>query len=97
MVWKLKLQDTMMLNQKLDCKICLLNNVIACDCCEDEIHVLFNCSPYNDVRSLYVSSESSSLYDFVKWMKIDNHYNIVNLANFVYSIYNIRKQLLDVI
>ena len=76
------------------CKICLLNNVVAC---EDEIHVLFNCSAYNDVRSLYVSSESSSLYDFVKWMKSDNHYNIVNLANFVYSIYKIRKQLLDVI
>ena len=74
------------------CKLCLLCNVMAI---EDEVHVLFHCSSYKDIRSLYSSSEPSNLYDFVSWMNSNNHDHIVNLANFVYSIFKIRKQLLD--
>jgi hypothetical protein len=74
------------------CKLCLLENVTAI---EDEIHVLFHCSAYKEIRESYNFSTYSTLFDFVTLMKNNDQNVIVNLANFIYSMFKIRNCLFD--
>ena len=77
------------------CKLCTRHNVVAV---EDEIHVMFNCDAYNDIRNLYIDREAltcANEYNFIKLMNADNTDCIVKLANFVSYMFKVRQQLYD--
>ena len=77
------------------CKSCRRHNVVAV---ENEIHVMFNCEAYNDIRNLYIDRDAltcANEYNFIKLMNADNTDCIVKLANFVSYMFKIRQQLYD--
>ena len=62
------------------CKLCTRPNVVAV---EDEIHVMFNCDAYNDIRNLYIERDAltcANEYNFIKLMNANNTDCIVKLA-----------------
>ena len=77
------------------CKFCgLSDNAIVI---EDEYHVLFHCSAYNDIRNMYIGREITSvpnIHSFVTMMKNNNTQDTINFAHFIYSLFKIRKKFI---
>ena len=76
------------------CKACGETNV---RCIEDEFHVLVKCPRYSQVREIYLGQIDSTLYSFCSVMKSSNINELIRLANFICSIFEIRQLNSDVI
>lgn len=76
------------------CKFCKDNKKI--DVIEDEYHVLFQCYMYEDVRKFYMSKhfDVTNLYNFCAVMKTNDPSCIADIANFIASMFKIRKSLM---
>ena len=76
------------------CKFCKDNKKI--DVIEDEYHVLFQCYMYEDVRKFYISKhfDVTNLYNFCAVMKTKDPICIADIANFIASMFKIRKSLM---
>ena len=64
------------------------DNVVAV---EDEIHVMFECEAYNDIRNLYTDRDALTCDNECNYIKLRNADNIdciVKLANFVLCMFN---------
>ena len=73
--------------------MCGRSNIFAV---EDELHVVFHCEAYNDIRQVYIDKKVLSCaneYSFISLMKTDNSDDIINFANFISCLFKIRKQL----
>ena len=71
------------------------NNLVVA---ENEIHVMFHCESYNDIRNLYIDREvltHANEYNFTTMINADNTDCIVKLSNFVSWVFKIRQQLHD--
>ena len=77
------------------CKFCGEKNIVAI---EDEYHVLYHCSEYDYIRAIYVSKDEFGFpneYNFIKYLQINDRERLVNLSNFVSSMFKIRRQKLE--
>jgi len=52
---------------------------------EDEYHVFYHCSAYNEGRNLY---------NFIMFLQLDNQDEIIQVANFISCMFKTRRQLL---
>ena len=76
-------------------ELCRRHNLLAV---EDEIHVMFNCEAYNDIRNLYIDRDDLTCAEDYSGIKLMNAYNtdcMVKLAYFVSCMFKIRQQLYD--
>ena len=63
-----------------------------------EIHAMFNCEAYNDIRNLYIDRDALTCANdcnFIKLMNadIDNTVSIAKLAKFVSCMFKIRQHV----
>ena len=73
------------------CKLCGQRNLVSIEC---EFHVLLECEAYSDLRSIYLANVEKTVFDFINIMKTNIEHDIVNLANYIYNMFNLRDTLL---
>ena len=79
------------------CKICGQKNLCFI---ETEYHVLFECSAYEDIRLLYINKyfvEGKSFFLYNNILASEKDDVIVNLATFIYYMFQIREMRLKCI
>ena len=73
------------------CKLCGQQNKIFI---ETEFHVIFECEYYSDLRNVYIDKiylDYKNLYSFTSLMQTVNKKCLINLCNFIYSMFKVRK------
>ena len=70
------------------CKLCGNGKI------EDEYHVLFECSVYNDIRRAYIDVPNRNMYFFCLLLSSINNSRVHRLARFVYFMFKIRSELM---
>ena len=76
------------------CEFCWLNS--GSRFIEDEFHVLFQCSVYDEIRGWYLKKHYSSAneYAFKSIMKSDDKLCIIDVANFIVNVFKMRKDMM---
>ena len=73
------------------CKYCAMNDIAII---EDEYHVIFHCEKYKYLRDMYLDKtvvENPNLYNFICLLKSNQYHVLLGLANFVHSVFKLRK------
>ena len=75
------------------CAFCLEKQKIRI--IKDEFHVLLECCAYHELRNWYIKKHYSvaSMYSFISLMNSNNNECIVNVANFLASVFKLRKRI----
>ena len=83
-------------NMNLEDRLCKLCATINISVIEDEYHVLFDCCAYNDIRNFYIKKYANmyNQYNFISLMKTKDEKCLQDLANFILSMFKIRKEML---
>lgn len=76
------------------CKFCVQQNIYAI---ENEYHVFYHCSAYDYVREMFIVHDRYRIpneHNFNMYMQMDQREHIIKIANFISTIFKIRRQLL---
>ena len=76
------------------CKLCLSQNN---QYVEDEYHVIVICKSFSELRKLYLDDKNLSinLFSFINVMSTKDKFCLVKLSNFIFSMFKLRRYLLD--